>query len=45
MAVIGALRHNPEQRDRFLGLFGGHTSFTEFFSPENCRAILASASS
>lgn len=43
LGVIRALRHDDEQRDRFLGLVGGQTSFTEFFSPENCGRILATA--
>lgn len=43
LAVIRALRHNREQTTRFLGLFGGYTPFNEFFSPQNCAAILAAA--
>jgi flavin-dependent dehydrogenase len=43
MTVVDALRHVPAQRDRFLRIFGGETDVREFFSPENCRLILAEA--
>jgi flavin-dependent dehydrogenase len=43
LGVIKALQHAPDQRDRFLGLVGGQTSFTDFFSPENCGRIMATA--
>lgn len=43
LAVISALRYDPEQLTAFLGLFGGYTSFVEFFSPENCARIMSNA--
>ncbi len=43
LPVLDALRYDAEQRDRFMGITGGHTSFQEFFEPENCARILSKA--
>lgn len=34
-ALFAALAHNPEQRDRFFGVFAGSVGVGNFFSPEN----------
>ncbi|GIG63057.1 FAD-dependent oxidoreductase [Longispora fulva] len=43
LQVIDSLRYDETERDRFMGIVGGFTSFKEFFSPENCQRILARA--
>jgi flavin-dependent dehydrogenase len=43
MDVLVALRHDPEQRQRFLRVYGGEVDFREFFAPENSARILQRA--
>lgn len=38
--LLGALRGNQEQTDRFFGLFAQTVSFPEFFAPENMQKII-----
>lgn len=38
--LFAALRHSPEQTDRFFGLIAGTVSIAEFFAPENLGRIL-----
>jgi hypothetical protein len=37
--LIAALRHNPEQADRFIGTIAGTVPIPEFFAPENLARI------
>jgi hypothetical protein len=37
--LLGALRANQKQTNRFFGLFAQTVSVPEFFSPENMREI------
>jgi flavin-dependent dehydrogenase len=39
--LLAALRHNPEQRSRFFGVFSHSVPVEDFFAPENVRKILA----
>jgi 2-polyprenyl-6-methoxyphenol hydroxylase-like FAD-dependent oxidoreductase len=41
--LIAALRHNPEQADRFIGTIAGTVPISEFFAPENLARIMGSA--
>ena len=38
--LLGALRGNQEQTDRFFGLFAQTVSIPEFFAPENMQKII-----
>ncbi|MGC2698262.1 MAG: NAD(P)/FAD-dependent oxidoreductase [Candidatus Angelobacter sp.] len=38
--LLSALRHDPEQRSRFFGVFAHTVPVTEFFAPENLQRIL-----
>jgi hypothetical protein len=40
--LIAALRHNPEQADRFIGTIAGTVPIPEFFAPENLARITGS---
>jgi hypothetical protein len=40
-ALFAALTHNPDQTDRFFGVFAGSVQVGDFFSPDNLSAILA----
>jgi 2-polyprenyl-6-methoxyphenol hydroxylase-like FAD-dependent oxidoreductase len=40
--LIAALRHNPEQADRFIGTVAGTVPISEFFAPENLARITGS---
>ncbi len=42
-ALMGALRGNQEQIDRFFGVMAGTTAFGDFFSDENIGQIMASS--
>jgi 2-polyprenyl-6-methoxyphenol hydroxylase-like FAD-dependent oxidoreductase len=37
--LIAALRHDPEQADRFIGTIAGTVPISEFFAPENLARI------
>jgi hypothetical protein len=39
--ILGALRYNPEQADRFIGTVAGTVPIAEFFAPENIERIIA----
>jgi 2-polyprenyl-6-methoxyphenol hydroxylase-like FAD-dependent oxidoreductase len=39
--LLGALRHNQEQADRFIGTVAGTVPIAEFFAPENLGRIMA----
>jgi hypothetical protein len=39
--LLGALRHNQEQADRFIGTIAGTVPVAEFFAPENVGQIIA----
>ena len=41
--LLGALRHNQAQVDRFFGTIVGTVSAAEFFAPENLGQIMAAA--
>ena len=41
--LIAALRHNPEQADRFIGTIAGTVPTSEFFAPENLARIIGPA--
>lgn len=38
--LLVALQSNPEQRERFLGIFAQIVSPADFFSPENVSRIM-----
>lgn len=40
MALIGALKDNPAQTRRYLGVIAGTVGVEEFFDPENLANIL-----
>lgn len=42
-ALFGALRHNPDDADRFMGTIAGTVPIPEFFGAENVGRILRSA--
>ncbi|HEV2964927.1 MAG TPA: NAD(P)/FAD-dependent oxidoreductase [Candidatus Angelobacter sp.] len=39
--LLAALRHNPEQRSRFFGVFAHSIPVQDFFAPENVKEIMA----
>jgi hypothetical protein len=39
--LLGALLHNHEQADRFIGTIAGTVPIAEFFAPENVGQIIA----
>ncbi len=41
--LLAALRHNPEQRSRFFGVFSHSVPVQDFFAPENMQKIMAGA--
>ena len=41
--LLGALRGNQEQTNRFFGTFAGTVAGSEFFAPENLGAIMGAA--
>lgn len=41
--LIAALRHDPEQADRFIGTIAGTVPISEFFAPENLARIIGPA--
>jgi 2-polyprenyl-6-methoxyphenol hydroxylase-like FAD-dependent oxidoreductase len=41
--LLGALRHNQEQADRFIGTIAGTVPIAEFFAPANVGQIIAGA--
>jgi 2-polyprenyl-6-methoxyphenol hydroxylase-like FAD-dependent oxidoreductase len=41
--LLGALRHNQAQADRFIGTVAGTVPIAEFFAPENIERIMAGA--
>ena len=41
--LLGALRHNQEQADRFVGTVTGTFPIPEFFAPENLGRIMSAA--
>ncbi len=41
--LLGALRGNQQQTNRFLGLLAGTTPFAEFFAPESIGQIMSAA--
>ena len=41
LPVFAALAHQPDQADRYFGLFGQTVMPSDFFSPENLGAILS----
>jgi hypothetical protein len=41
--LIAALRHNPEQADRFIGTIAGTVPIVDFFAPENLARITGPA--
>jgi 2-polyprenyl-6-methoxyphenol hydroxylase-like FAD-dependent oxidoreductase len=41
-SLFAALADDPEQRDRFFGVFAGSVGVADFFSPENIGRIMAS---
>ena len=41
--LLGALRGNQPQTDRFIGITAGWTQIADFFSPDNVAQILSSA--
>jgi len=41
--LIGALRHDQAQTDRFLGTIAGSVPIPEFYAPENLGRIMAAA--
>jgi hypothetical protein len=42
-ALFAALQENPEQCNRFFGVFAGSVSVGDFFSPDNLGRIMANA--
>jgi flavin-dependent dehydrogenase len=41
--LLGALRGNQEQTNRFIGITAGSTQIADFFSPDNVAQILSAA--
>ena len=41
VAILTALRENPEQRSRFFGVFAHAVPVQDFFAPENIQKLLA----
>lgn len=41
--LLAALRHNPQQRSRFFGVFAHSVLVQDFFAPENVQQIMAAA--
>jgi 2-polyprenyl-6-methoxyphenol hydroxylase-like FAD-dependent oxidoreductase len=40
IALFGALRHNPAERNRFFGTLGNMVPIQEYYHPENLRRII-----
>jgi flavin-dependent dehydrogenase len=43
LALFGALRSNPVERNRFFGTLGGTVSIPEYYAPENLQRIVGTA--
>jgi flavin-dependent dehydrogenase len=41
--LLAALRHNPEQRSRFFGVFSHSVPVQDFFAPENVQKIMGAS--